>query len=212
MAFIDRAMLRPHDLVWGLTPNQLPADAPAWVGEALGERPPVVIRRAPAEPGWLPVGVRGRGREQRYATWLRLDRLTRKVSPEALARARRWRRHAQSQWPVLRALGLLQARLDGCGLCWGPTGSAGFELASGLPVLHPTSDLDLLLRTPAPLGREQARQLLMLLEDMPCTVDVQLETPNGGVALREWASGAARVLLKGREGPALVADPWRLAQ
>ncbi|WP_312444661.1 phosphoribosyl-dephospho-CoA transferase MdcG domain-containing protein, partial [Stutzerimonas kunmingensis] len=39
-------------------------------------------------------------------------------------------------------------------------------------------------------------------------VDLQLETPLGGVALGEWAGGAARVLVKTAEGPRLMSDPW----
>jgi phosphoribosyl-dephospho-CoA transferase len=52
--------------------------------------------------------------------------------------------------------------------------------------------------------------LLQLLERRACRVDLQLETPLGGVALGEWAGGAARVLVKTAEGPRLVSDPWAM--
>ncbi len=84
----------------------------------------------------------------------------------------------------------------------------GFQLATGLPTAHPDSDLDLLLRAEHPLPRSEARPLLQLLEGRACRVDLQLETPLGGVALGEWAGGAARVLVKAAEGPRLVSDPW----
>jgi phosphoribosyl-dephospho-CoA transferase len=45
----------PHDLLWGLTPAQLPEDAPGWVAEALGLGQPVVVRRALTAPDQLPV-------------------------------------------------------------------------------------------------------------------------------------------------------------
>ena len=71
------------------------------------------------------------------------------------------------------------------------------------------SDLDLLLRAERPLPRSEARPLLQLLESRACRIDLQLETPLGGVALREWAGDGARVLVKTADGPRLVGDPWQ---
>lgn len=203
---------RPHDLLWGLRPEHLPQEAPAWARAALGGHVPVVVRRAPAEPGWVAVGVRGAAREQRYAAWMRLTDISRLVSPQAVARAGRWRRHAQPHWPALRALSQLAPRLDAQGLAWGVTGSLGFELASGIAAAHPDSDLDLSLRAPHPLSRAWAGALCHLLDGAPGRIDLQLETPHGAVALREWAGEAPRVLLKTQSGPLLVSDPWQRQQ
>jgi phosphoribosyl-dephospho-CoA transferase len=203
---------RPHDLLWGLRPEQLPQEAPAWALAALGGHVPVVVRRAPAEPGWVAVGIRGTTREQRYATWMRLSEISRLVTPQAVARAGRWHNHAQSHWPALRTLSELAPRLDALGLAWGVTGSLGFELASGIAAAHPDSDLDLSLRAPYHLPREWARTLCRLLDEAPGRIDLQLETPYGAVALREWAGEAPRVLLKTQDGPLLVRDPWQLQQ
>ncbi|WP_322979567.1 malonate decarboxylase holo-ACP synthase [Pseudomonas sp. C11] len=203
---------RPHDLLWGLRPEQLPQEAPAWARAALGGHVPVVVRRAPAESGWVAVGIRGAAREQRYATWMCLSDISRLVTPQAVARAGRWRNHAQSHWPALRALSELAPRLDALGLAWGVTGSLGFELASGIAAAHPDSDLDLSLRAPYHLPREWARTLCRLLDEAPGRVDLQLETPYGAVALREWAGEAPRVLLKTQHGPLLISDPWQRQQ
>ncbi|WP_161865896.1 malonate decarboxylase holo-ACP synthase [Pseudomonas yangonensis] len=203
---------RPHDLLWGLRPEHLPQEAPAWAHAALGGHVPVVVRRAPAEPGWVAVGIRGAAREQRHAAWMRLSDISRLVSPQAVARAGRWRNHAQSHWPALRALSQLAPRLDALDLAWGVTGSLGFELASGIAAAHADSDLDLLLRAPEPVSRAEARALCMLLDEAPGRIDLQLETPHGSVALREWASAAPRVLLKTQNGPLLVSDPWQAQQ
>ncbi|MNT93998.1 Phosphoribosyl-dephospho-CoA transferase [compost metagenome] len=70
----------------------------------------------------------------------------------------------------------------------------------------------MLLRTPISFSRQQARALLAALADAPCRVDLQLETPNGAVALREWAGEARRVLLKCAEGARLVDNPWLLME
>ncbi|MBU1332347.1 MAG: malonate decarboxylase holo-ACP synthase [Gammaproteobacteria bacterium] len=200
---------RPHDLLWGLRPEHLPQEAPAWARVALGGHVPVVVRRAAAEAGWVAVGIRGAAREHRYASWMRVADIRRLVSPEAVARAGRWRNHPQSHWPALRALAHLQPRFADLGLAWGVTGSLGFELASGVSAAHLDSDLDLLLRALYPLPREWARTLCSVLDEAPGRIDVQLETPLGAVALREWASAAPRVLLKTQAGPLLLSDPWR---
>ncbi|MDD1508966.1 malonate decarboxylase holo-ACP synthase [Pseudomonas sp. CNPSo 3701] len=203
---------RPHDLLWGLRHEQLPQEAPAWARAALGGHMPVVVRRAPAKSGWVAVGIRGAAREQRYATWMRLSEISRLVTPQAVARAGRWRNHAQSHWPPLRALGELAPRLDALGLAWGVTGSLGFELASGIAAAHPDSDLDLSLCAPYHLPREWALTLCRLLDEAPGRIDLQLETPYGAVALREWAGEAPRVLLKTQLRPLLVSDPWQRQQ
>ncbi|WP_296269701.1 malonate decarboxylase holo-ACP synthase [Pseudomonas sp. UBA6323] len=203
---------RPHDLLWGLRPEQLPQEAPAWARAALGGHVPVVVRRAPAASGWVAVGVRGAAREQRYATWMRLSEIRQVISPEAVARARHWRQHGQLQWPALQALEQLAQQFHALGLCWGVTGSLGFELASGIAAAHANSDLDLLLRAPEPVSRGEARTLCMLLDEAPGRIDLQLETPHGAVALREWAGESPRVLLKTQEGPLLINDPWQTQQ
>ncbi|NNJ19239.1 hypothetical protein CSV86_031195 [Pseudomonas putida CSV86] len=78
--------------------------------------------------------------------------------------------------------------------------------------MHADSDLDLLLRTPTPISRGEARSLGQALKAMACRIDLQLETPNGAVALAEWATrqceGAAQAPRRRR----LVSDPWHLAE
>ena len=192
-----------HDLLWGMAPAQLPADAPAWACAVLTQGQPVVVRRALAAPGQLAVGVRGPLREQRYACFMAVESISRCVRPEQL-------RHVECarDLPALRALAQLRGLLDDGGLIWGVSGSAGFELATGLWALHEQSDLDLILRTPEPLDRDLARALLQQLEAVECRVDVQLQTPQGAVALAEWAGTSSRVLLKNARQACLVSDPW----
>ncbi len=204
-----RAGPEPHDLLLGMAPAHLPENAPAWVCAALKAGWPVVVRRAPADPARVAIGVRGLAREQRWAGWMPLAAITRRLRPEALGQ----REPAMLRdLPAWRALRDLRAPLNALGLAWGVTGGAGFELASGVAVLHPDSDLDLLLRTPRPFPRDDALRLLQCFEQCPCRIDLQLQTPAGGVALREWAEGRPRVLAKGSEAPLLLEDPWRIAE
>ncbi len=199
----------PHDLLWGLPVRALPDDAPDWVAEALSFGQPVVVRRALTAADEIAVGVRGVLREQRYATLMKRADIQRVVSPEHLT-------HLESSgarcWPALRALQQIRPLMDALGLVWGVTGSAGFELATGFAALHKGSDLDLILRTPDFFSRDQAASLVRQLEIASCRIDLQLQTPGGGVGLREWAGSARQVLLKTDEGARLISDPWHLTE
>ncbi|SED89966.1 phosphoribosyl-dephospho-CoA transferase [Pseudomonas costantinii] len=194
--------MNAHDLLWGMAPAHLPADAPAWAIEAIRAGHPVVVRRAIAEPGFVAVGVRGHLREQRFAAVMPATAIQRRVAPEALRDA-----VSPRDLPALQALAQLRPVL--AQETWGVTGSAGFELATGIEALHAKSDLDLILRTPETLSRGDAKDLLAILDTAPCAVDLQLQTPFGAVALREWAGGSRRVLLKTASGAHLVLDPWQ---
>jgi phosphoribosyl-dephospho-CoA transferase len=199
--------LLAHDLLWGMTPQQLPADVPAWVVESVSAGQPVVVRRALSAAGQVAVGVRGPLREQRFATFMDVAAITRRVRPEELCHVQ-----VRRDFPALRALAQLRSHLDGSGWAWGVSGSAGFELASGFDALHEGSDLDLILRTPSPLSRVDAQALVAALDTAVCRVDLQLQTPFGAVALREWAGASSRVLLKNAIQATLVTDPWSLQE
>jgi phosphoribosyl-dephospho-CoA transferase len=174
--------------------------------QVLAHGQPVVVRRAVCADGWVAVGVRGEGRAQRLGAQLQLADIHRQRSPDTL----RWQ--GASPWVAVQALASVAPVLDATGLAWGPTGSVGYHLATGLASVHAASDLDLVVRTPQPLARAKARELLDILDCGPCRIDVQLETPAGAIALREWAGMARRVLLKSALGARLVADPWNLLE
>ncbi|WP_434609062.1 malonate decarboxylase holo-ACP synthase [Pseudomonas sp. D2-30] len=193
-----------HDLLWGMTALQLPADAPGWAVESLDLGQPVVVRRALTLPGHVAVGLRGPSREQRYAASMPVVAVQRRVRPEDLCHV-----ECRRDLPALIALAQLRSLLDASGWIWGVSGSAGFELATGVEALHERSDLDLILRAPRRLNRLQAKELLALLDASVCAVDMQLQTPCGAVALREWAGSSRRVLLKDDVQARLVSDPWQ---
>ncbi|MBA1272892.1 malonate decarboxylase holo-ACP synthase [Stutzerimonas azotifigens] len=198
---------RPHDLLWGMTPVQLPADAPAWARQVLAAGQPVVVRRAVVADDQIAIGLRGATREQRFAARMRRESVVSRVSPEQLIA-----RLPDSRLPALLALHRLHPLLDSLGLAWGVTGSVGYQLGSGIAVVSAESDLDLLLRTPTVFSRDEARELQQLLDRAPCRVDLQLETPSGAIALREWAGDSAHVLLKCATGARLIDDPWDQAE
>lgn len=204
---------RPHDLL-RLQRLQVFDDEPVWVREAFGRAPYAVVRRALAADGFIAIGMRGVGRSERYGTWVASADVVSAVAPEALAFSRP---HLADRvaLPAFTALAALQEDATGPlnAFVWGPTGSAGFELAAQVPTVTASSDLDLLVRTHEnPLKKKLAIELRDYLQALAqrigVRVDAQLDTPAGGVALAEWAAGKPRVLARHARGPQLVADPW----
>jgi phosphoribosyl-dephospho-CoA transferase len=199
----------PHTLlrITGAQALLTPEVSPPWVDASIRRAPWVVVRRAELRSGLAPVGVRGENRTERLAAWIGSDAILESVTPCDLTRRRGWQRSSLPR--VIPALEVLDAVHDimschGFADAWGPTGSVGFELASGCATASADSDLDLTLWT-APLpGTDLVRSLLAALESLPVRSDVLLETPRGAFALAEYAYGGRRVLLRTTAGPRLV--------
>src|ERR687896_821157 len=183
--------------------------APAWVPTSLARAPWVVVRRARGPGGLIPVGVRGSTRAERFAALLAPDAVAARVTPEDLIAERVWhlapRARRMGPIRVLDAVDELFSSLD---LVWGPTGSVGFELATGVAAAGTASDLDVVVRAPEPWPLENAREIADHLNRLPARVDAQLDAPVGAVTLAEYARGG-RVLLRTLDGPKLVNNPWR---
>jgi phosphoribosyl-dephospho-CoA transferase len=182
-------------------------------------RAPAVVRRD-RDLNWIPIGLRGTTRSERHKGWLSPQALIRRVTPEALAAAVLDGELAGSvkEFPSLQALAQWAPQLCDSGLAWGPTGGVGFALATGLPVLRESSDLDLVVRAPLPLTAQQHDLLQRLCTAKACRIDLQVETGQGGFAFAEWLrghgqgqSGGPSILLKTAAGPLLIDDPWRPA-
>jgi phosphoribosyl-dephospho-CoA transferase len=203
--------VRPHDLLRladgaGLSHEE---SVPAWIPTSLTRAACVVVRRAHAPAGLIPVGVRGRTRAERFAALLALDAVAARVTPEDLVCARGWRNMVRARWiRSLRVLDAVDELFAALGLAWGPTGSVGFELATGVAAASTDSDLDVVVRAPEPLPLGNAREIADHLNRLPTCVDAQLDTPAGAVMLSEYARGD-RVLLRTPDGPRLTWDPWR---
>jgi len=94
--------------------------------------------------------------------------------------------------------------LEPTGLSWGPGGSVGFTLASGMVVMTADSDLDIVIFASRLPSRDALGALADALRDLPARVDCQLDLPGGGVALDEIVR-ADRVLVRTNDGPVLTA-------
>jgi phosphoribosyl-dephospho-CoA transferase len=184
---------------------------PDWALAALQLAPWAVVRRpAPRLESW-PVGIRGGSRAQRCAAWLPRHAIQECVTPQVLAAQRAWRQcPGAAASPAVAVLDAVAAILAAHGFAgrWGPGGSVGFELASGVASTTRDSDLDLVLSADEQLARTDANRLHADLSTLPVRIDLLLETPNGAAALAEYAHGAGAVLLRSAQGPRLVRDPW----
>lgn len=187
------------------------AVAPEWLAAELERAPWVVVRRAAPLEGRVPVGARGRRRAERFAAWLDPAQVRECVEPLELAARRAWRATPRcGRVAALAALVAVEALMERCGLgrAWGPVGSAGFELASGVPTATADSDLDLIVRLGSPLPTAIAGRLLIELSRLAMHTDVLLETPLGAIALIEYARARPPFLLRSAGGPRLIPDPW----
>lgn len=195
--------LEAHDLLWGMTVDFLAEDAPLWVKEVLQRGDPVVVRRAITSVDQVAVGVRGQFRHQRYAGQMPRSAISRQLKPEALTHVdtKQFEHLAER----LQTISSIMKNFSGC---WGYTGSFGFELATGVKTVTQQSDIDLLIRAEQPFEKKQAIELLETFQQAGLNVDIQLQLPQGGLALKEWAGNSGKVLLKRADGAFLVENPW----
>jgi phosphoribosyl-dephospho-CoA transferase len=201
------APLLAHDLLWFDTSSsfQCAEPLPDWAVAVLREQRPVVVRRAVVSNNEIAVGLRGTSRAQRLGGVLPTAAIVRVATPESLLQRLD---DVEMKLPALVSLATLRGSLADH-YAWGPTGSVGFQLATGLPVVRVDSDLDIVMRFPEEPDRAALDPLLHTFAELPVRCDVQMETPHGAVALLEWARGVRQTLLKTARGPCLVANPWQ---
>lgn len=198
-------VFRPHDLLWVSDNVDFCGLAP-WVKTNWSFTVPVVVRRDTHPQGFIPVGIRGDTRDRRAAGWVAPHQIVRCVTPEQLANpAHIAASPFAAMAPMKAALMLTRTAWP---WSWGITGSGGFALATGRAVLHPDSDLDLVIYAPSPLPRETLIYWQQALRQLPCRADTQVETPWGAFALNEWLRDG-RVLLKTNTGPCQTDNPWQ---
>jgi phosphoribosyl-dephospho-CoA transferase len=209
----DGCLAPTHDLIRLREPIALGVNAPVppWVEPMLRRAPWVVVRRGHVREGMVPVGVRGLKRSERFAAFVAVAEIDDRLSPEDLTDSRYIiEKKRKDAVPALAALAGVAAILARCGGRWGPGGSVGFEIATGVATATASSDLDLILRHERPLELNKATDLLAALAEAaaPARIDVMLETPIGGVSLADLAAAQAQVLIRTPFGPCLALDPW----
>jgi phosphoribosyl-dephospho-CoA transferase len=198
---------RVHDLlrVGGLNDLIFDGPGPRWLKDALSDAPWVVVRRAPAIVGLVPVGVRGSRRAERFAAFLPESSIIKRIAPEELSSSPTALRN---QVPAFSALSRLQTVFRGMDIRWGPVGSVGFELATGAHVVRRTSDLDVIVRqTDLVLPPGLLNALLAVVETSEVAIDILVETGAGGFALLDYSNGDETLVLRTEEGPRRILHP-----
>jgi phosphoribosyl-dephospho-CoA transferase len=178
-----------------LNPNQ-----PPWV----------VVRRGRISDRLIPVGVRGAQRHERCAGFTRLSDVLETWRPDQLRlmRAQDSRRGLKP----FQTLSYLESHLAGLDMTWGPGGSVGYELASGISAARADSDLDLILFAPRKLEITEAEDLWRMISSAPERVDALVETPFCGFSLEEFVTTPShKILLRTKNFRILGSDPWNLS-
>ena len=201
--------MRPHDLLRLKDGAQLtPATQPEWAIRSLRRAPFVVVRRAAIDNDLIPIGIRGDTRNERHAAFVHVHDVESVVTPESLAVARIWKSAQHGKHPVFAALDRVASAADAVDLAWGPGGSVGFELATGVVAVSADSDLDIIVYP----VKKHARGALVSFRDAASAVnvrvDIVIESAMGAVALNEWIASPQRVLIKTESGPKLGEFSW----
>jgi phosphoribosyl-dephospho-CoA transferase len=83
-------------------------------------------------------------------------------------------------------------------------------LATGLHIVTPQSDLDVVIYAHERMTVNEAGLLRDSTQGLPAPVDIRVETPICGFSLVEYANRAPTpILLRTESGALLGADPWK---
>jgi phosphoribosyl-dephospho-CoA transferase len=206
--------LRPHYLLKidtaaiSFCGSSFDVSVPASVRRELEDTNFVVVRRGLITESWVPIGIRGRERFQRWAAWYPRYAIQEIVKPmDLLTQVDTANdRHIS---PARRALRSLKTAWQSLRYPWGPAGSLGFEVATGKPTTTMQSDLDVVIYADSPMSRRDAQRLLTAANDLEVNVDIRIETPVCGFSLTEYATSPTKtILLRTVAGPILGPDPW----
>jgi len=172
--------------------------------------PWVVVRRGRISDGLIPVGMRGAQRHERCAGFTGLSEVLEIRRPDhlRLLLAEDSRRALQA----FRTLSYLESHLAGLDMTWGPGGSVGYELASGIQAVRAESDLDFILFAPKKLDIKESQDLWRMISSAPGKVDVLVETLFCGFSLEEFVTTSPRkILLRTSDGRILGSNPWSMS-
>jgi phosphoribosyl-dephospho-CoA transferase len=198
--------LNPHDLINIAKTDDLVTEQPLlpWAVSSLANAPYVVVRRSIPQKGFAAVGIRGFKRGQRIAASIKFQDIQEIIKPHMLISDKNWKIPNPDESNVIRTLQKVMPVMNETGLYWGPTGSTGFELASGVKTLTENSDLDLMIGAPKPLSIPYAALLLKKMEQVALVrLDIQLNTPLGASSLKDYVNSSL-VLVKTMTGPQLM--------
>lgn len=163
-----------------------------------------VVRRDYSSEGKIPIGLRGRQRDQRLGLFIDEKFILSRITPEELVPKISDFPTRGTQLDFLSQLSRFSFPFK-----WGVTGSIAYSLVSGAQYWKTTSDIDLRVVLPHEVQKKIFDDWLLTTNNAPVVVDTQVETPHGGFALKEWLTKTS-VLLKTNRGPLITHNPWSL--
>lgn len=174
---------------------------PNWLERSIKKAPFVVVRRAYSESDFVPVGIRGKNRNERFAAFLNVNNIKTYYTPEQIVKNENWLLYSQK---IFSYIEYIKQVMNKNNLIWGLVGSVGFELISNVPMVNKNSDIDLIIRYTPCLTPSLSRFIINYLDKLPIQVDIQVETNFGSFALQEYAYANGKpILFKTRSGPIL---------
>jgi phosphoribosyl-dephospho-CoA transferase len=210
-----KTFANPHDLLELSSSHYVEnlASSPEWVRKSLSDCSFVVVRRKPAPPKQVAIGVRGATRNKRWAGTVDSDGIRAVIRPFEIRTTQHKNKLRTDALPAFRYLKRLESLWSSLEFQWGPGGSVGFELATGCPAANESSDLDIILFAPRSFSHEYAKELFLSVCDIsPNSIDVLVEAPDCAFSLREYAHAEANsFLLRTYDEPVLGKDPWSFA-
>lgn len=175
---------------------------PDWVKARPTSQHYAVVRRMKTTTQTVAIGLRGKGRSERIAGFINKAEIEEIITPRSLVSGMAHYRDSRFR----AVLSEVDTIVSPFGYEWGPTGSIGFELATGIPVTTATSDLDMTVYVPSGPDYQVLVQLYEQLEQCSLRIDTQIEFGQMGAALlTDIVKFKSGFLLRTSSGP-LIAE------
>lgn len=197
-------MVKVHDIVRFRDVGDITfhGEVPDWVKVRPASRHHAVVRRMKTTTQTVAIGLRGKGRSERIAGFINKEDIEEIITPQSLVSSPAHYRDSRFH----DVLSGIDAIVSPFGYEWGPTGSVGFELATGVPVTTQASDLDMTVYVPSNFDYQVLVQLYEQLQQCPLRIDAQIEFGQMGAALlADIVKFKSGFLLRTSSGP-LIAE------
>jgi phosphoribosyl-dephospho-CoA transferase len=199
-----------HDLIYGIKKEEIVLDQnenyPSWFSKL--EAPYfAVIRRDKKRGGFIPIGIRGKRKDERLAAFVLYQSFYQIISPTFITQNALWQKYPFLQeYPSFKELDSIAHFFTALKVSWGITGSLGYELITKIPCITKQSDLDIIVTLKKP-DHELLLSMKNYIQNYPF-IDLQIQTPIGAFSLKEWKEDRCPILLKTDEGAFLTNKLW----
>lgn len=192
-----------HDLIKICHEQEIISDntVPSWVNDAIRKNPYVIVRRAFSPAPYIPIGIRGEKRNERFAAYVRESEQLQIIHPEFFIYEELWR---DKKGTIFKHLHTIREIMENEGVVWGIIGSVAYELVTNTPCTTDSSDIDLIVRYTPQLSMERCKRIIEKCNDIPIKIDVQIEFDRKACSMKEYVqNNQEAILFKTDVGPVL---------